>query len=1057
MGDTGLNPPRRRKRRSSDQTAAAAGVVEYPKLPEDVADLKAAVQPSRGRSRGRPAKKTRLEKSPELPDLVCGDEDMADNAEDPIPSDGTTVVVDESSAKHVRFSSPTKHTGCPSSPLKPSPSSSLTPHMRRYSLSPAYAAASKKQKEENRRSSLPAKLFSPGGQSTAGQVQFTPLRSVLDERSKRRLRRSHLSEEINSIDEHKRDDARKDKELRQALDEIRRRESQLKELTLELELQRQMSIDVGSSDDHRAKTKELEARVATLTHEKEEMLNSRVPELTTDDGMDSDVDMNDSAVEADDMQVYIPDDDMSLAEMAQNTPGTSTFANLLRRSTDNGDMVEQGTQVAFPDPNHEKEIKNFEDTVFALTREAADARAALRVLSVELDNLGFAKPGENTTAILPAIRAAFHNAREELEHLLPGGSPDELTNVQVMNTMLGHIRSIAEVEGDRDDLHTKISDMSDRNKYLETLWITIDKENDSRKREILELQDRLTSIDAAVKDRDNAIAEKDSLLASFGEDNENQTASIEKLKLALESYRKEVDSLQGLIFRMESDHNAQYAAQEEARNELLSTMQAQLDREVIAREEAQNDVIAKSVHIQDLEQEVEKAFQNIDELKAQLTSAQEQLSRTLQQRDIADEEIAERMAEISSMQKELEEAKEWISELRTELSEVTTLSRAERRQREAAESEVHLRGKKIDSLNERLQEERTKITELIERMDKRAEENNEIVKKMSEDAAAEKERLLAEILVESNQKHAAEELAAQRSTIMAELEKDLRSSQDELQNTVAQGARDITSKKEEISKLASELESSKSMHAKLTRDSKTTISNLDSRIKELSDVVKARDAAIKMITKDAEAAEGNFYRADKERQHEIAALRSDLDKANTQAAKLGREKASLERRVEDEAKTMLEIEERHHKEMSKLTNTIYELQERINGLESELEQTQSARRIEVGELEERVCSMEQMLTVREGEIADRDQLIHDLDQERRSLLDRMKVVMQELRDSQRHAQLKTEEKAAKFLAAEEKHLDSPVGKRSTQAFRHASLRSNRDSGVGMSEQEMEMA
>lgn len=129
--------------------------------------------------------------------------------------------------KRVRFSDPGPD-------LEAAQSTGLTPALKRSSLitnvqDSAIPAPRWLLQNPRRRRSLPTlrstslpspSLSPPPTPCISGEIQFETLRQVLDPRSRRRLRRNHLSEEINNIDAEKRSNSQwkhEIEELREAL------------------------------------------------------------------------------------------------------------------------------------------------------------------------------------------------------------------------------------------------------------------------------------------------------------------------------------------------------------------------------------------------------------------------------------------------------------------------------------------------------------------------------------------------------------------------------------------------------------------------------------------------------------------------------------------------------------------------------------------------------------------------------------------------------------------------------------------------------------------------
>ena len=128
--------------------------------------------------------------------------------------------------KRVRFSEPGPETYTASS------STGLTPHLSRASFTPRVRASSPTRSGPHSRtprrlslptqlsSSLPSPSLSPSPGPLSGEVQFEPLRQILDARLKRRISRNRLSEEINDIDSKKRDKAQWRQEINRINDQL---------------------------------------------------------------------------------------------------------------------------------------------------------------------------------------------------------------------------------------------------------------------------------------------------------------------------------------------------------------------------------------------------------------------------------------------------------------------------------------------------------------------------------------------------------------------------------------------------------------------------------------------------------------------------------------------------------------------------------------------------------------------------------------------------------------------------------------------------------------------
>lgn len=183
--------------------------------------------------------------------------------------------------KRVRFSDPR-----PEASISSSSSTGLTPHIKRTTLATASRSSAPSwprllAEKPRRRVSLPTTLAGslPSPSLTpsptirvSGEFQIPSLRQTLDERTKRRLRRNHMSEEINDIDEEKRSTSKM--------------VQQIHELKTELELARQLGKEVAeSSNDGGGDTvriQELENEIGRLKEEMREGSMTADPFVTED-------------------------------------------------------------------------------------------------------------------------------------------------------------------------------------------------------------------------------------------------------------------------------------------------------------------------------------------------------------------------------------------------------------------------------------------------------------------------------------------------------------------------------------------------------------------------------------------------------------------------------------------------------------------------------------------------------------------------------------------------------------------------------------------------------
>ncbi|MCJ1245197.1 hypothetical protein MMC30_002398 [Trapelia coarctata] len=239
--------------------------------------------------------------------------------------------------KRVRFSDPGSDVS------NDAASTGITPFISRTTLDPLPRSQSPSSsrplaKPPRRRQSLPslrvvhssAALPSP---ALSGEFQFAPLRQLLDPRAKRRLRRNHLSEEINQIEAERRADVKKEDEIRA--------------LKADLAVVRQAGgeavRDVGEEMGDRTRIEELEAEIRKVKEEARERSMTVEPLSSTTSSQQDTVETTSTVVyvdvdcgDGDDLQmVDYPDHSLSenqnfRAEATTQTTLTASEMTLLQ-------------------------------------------------------------------------------------------------------------------------------------------------------------------------------------------------------------------------------------------------------------------------------------------------------------------------------------------------------------------------------------------------------------------------------------------------------------------------------------------------------------------------------------------------------------------------------------------------------------------------------------------------------------------------------------------------------------------------------------------------------
>ncbi|KAL9611476.1 MAG: hypothetical protein Q9167_003874 [Letrouitia subvulpina] len=227
--------------------------------------------------------------------------------------------------KRVRFSDPGPESSNATS------STGLTPALKRAVLNPSLLP-----EKARRRSSMPAQLSTPSPSPvsslfpvnpTSGQVQFAPLRQIIDDRTARRLKRNHLSEEINDIYDSKKFGAN-------LQDEVQALRQEIATIRYASTGERQNSADILQSN---GRVKELENEIASLKQEMGERSVTAEPLLSGHSSVEP-------ATPSSSIYGGIEDDDFPLAGFGEGLKETAAIPLPSQ-------VAEAATHASLPDPN----------------------------------------------------------------------------------------------------------------------------------------------------------------------------------------------------------------------------------------------------------------------------------------------------------------------------------------------------------------------------------------------------------------------------------------------------------------------------------------------------------------------------------------------------------------------------------------------------------------------------------------------------------------------------------------------------------------------------------
>ncbi|KAF1947319.1 hypothetical protein EJ02DRAFT_499462 [Clathrospora elynae] len=424
-------------------------------------------------------------------------------------------------------------------PAATQPLPGLTPHLDRV-------GASRTRFTNTRRSrmSMPAQLQvervdevdDTGSEGT--QVQFVPLAAVLDNRVRRRLRRSHLSQEVNDLEDHQKQDKKMFLELRR---QLRAQDDKIKDLEYRLEARRLGDIDI--TDAH---AEELQEELEEARNQIDELRASSMYNGDEHDIADVSEDEEDGLLLDLDMEAT---PNGKYASRVLELSSQMTLESLPRISQLNRDSLVEGEDAVVLD--------KIEDQAYS--RALGESQGALRA-------------GASTSDILNELRHGFDNLRAEIEKFFPT-TTDGLTNQQLLTKLKEKLTLV--------QTHQK-TEVLLRRQYegvLDLLGDSEERGNEEKQRTILDLEERNAALTTQANNQEAQLKE-------------NDETSIGHLGEALDQYRKDLHNVTVAAKAFETEHHELIARMEQEHAAVEGREAALADLEVsIERMEADVDTI----------------------------------------------------------------------------------------------------------------------------------------------------------------------------------------------------------------------------------------------------------------------------------------------------------------------------------------------------------------------------------------------------------------------------------------------------------------------------------
>ncbi|KAI2947020.1 hypothetical protein CBS147321_3118 [Aspergillus niger] len=630
-------------------------------------------------------------------------------------------------SKKVRFSDPG-----PGRQHGSAHSTGLTPAMLRSSFEeraeddPLIRSPSRGQRR--RSTPLPRSrrsMDAPDAASTAFSehvVQFTPLRQLLDARTKRRIRRIGLSDEINHLEREKRESAQYEKtlqsllrerdSLKNELDSVKRNQDVSKSLATSEEttwLSPQSMIEQVLSENVRLR-EQLSFPSPGATTDHDTISNSEGETMVINESAwdcDTMLISNSPDIRALDARLSVPDNISLLSQGHANTdastqasiPDHRQEAEIIALSADlaaarkekrdlfdacrarvasfGGTAIEGLLRQSSPPPDFLDQVL---PTLTQTLRRASDAAQALDNVKEELSGLGF--PGNNAEEIISTMRDHFRAARLQLERAVPG----ETANASLSDgkATLGALVKRVEV------LVKSLGDEQER------LQGSVGRENAIRG-QFDTLLARYEGASKKIQDLEKSIASSagDMLhtrmrMQELEREGKEQAVSIQRLNAALDKYHEEVKGLEALVTELEDDK----AKNNESHKQEVDELQQKLEEQARSLRTTESTVVERETRIRELEEDLQQNRTRVCDLATKIESLEAERQQTIQSLEQEAKEEQQRLEqEVGSMNV-------LVSELNTSLAEaksdIDRLRRSNTDLEEQLRQEVEARDSLLD-------------------------------------------------------------------------------------------------------------------------------------------------------------------------------------------------------------------------------------------------------------------------------------------------------------------------------------------------------------------------
>lgn len=826
-------------------------------------------------------------------------------------------------------------------PASTQPVQGLTPHLNRVGAARRDLATTRRA-----RMSMPAQLHIERVDEAVdgNHFQYAPLTAVLDGRTRRRLRRSHLSQEVNDIEEHQKLDKQELLELRRQLKE---QDQKIQGLEFRLEAGRLGNIDM--TEDHAAELQDELDRARDQIHElrASSLYNGSEREMSAFDGAAdlSDVD-EEPLMLVEPSQLGVSRDievDFTpsgrYASRVEELSSQMTLESLPQVSQLTHDTLLEGDDTVVPDTIHDQAVERYERELQHYIEVLAKSQGALRVVTLELQNLHFLGAGASSDEILVALRHGFDTLRTEVEKFFPGTTAD-LTNQAVLlkipelfgglffelNQKVTQAKSLQKTEillrRQYEGVLDLLGESEERLREIEQNAFQLDKSNEDKQRTIGELEERVTTLTTLTNGQDVEMTTKNAEITALEQESQDKDTALGRLREAIEKYRQDLDQVTVTATTFEKEHHEMIKQMETEHEDVINALKADLYAETDAREAAQGDAQQKGELIDSLESRIERMETEVTEITEEMTELSRRLAEQTKGRVDAESQRDEQAIMANDYANEIEDMKVVITNLKAQVAELQINVDREREQRQTTETALDKANEEIDSLDEQIRNAGIQANQLRQKLFQAQMDKDAAMKQLEEDAEEREDDLNNQLTAQTEARSTAEKTVAKLNNQVERLEADLQTTTIELDDMT--DARQLLEKdrEEQVTNLNVQLTDLKVKYTALENSTTSTITSLQSNITSLNNEVHRQQNEIDRLVEDLHAKETQHAQDTAVLTSEITDLREDLAAEQADNASKQAEITTLSTRVENEALELLTTTTAHASESASLRSAI---------------------------------------------------------------------------------------------------------------------------------------